>query len=80
MTILRFDIRLRRLTVLPRLLLLVIRLGGQVRAVHAAGGRVDLTIDAPPDVAHRFRPQLDRIVEVVAITDVELDAPPFVGT
>ena len=78
MTSLRFDIQVRRMTVLPRLLLLVIRLGGQVRAMHAADGRLDLAIDAADDVAHRLGPQIRRIVEVTAIEPVNLDAPPFV--
>lgn len=78
MTSLRFDIQLRRMTSLPRLLLLVIRLGGEVRAIHAANGRLDLTIDADDDVAHRMGPQIGRIVDVTAIEAVNLDAPPFV--
>jgi len=77
-TPLRFDIHLRRMMVLPRLLLLVIRLGGQVRRLHAANGRVDLEIDAPPEVAHRFRPYLERVVEVTEIRDVAGDTPDFV--
>lgn len=78
MTTLRFDIRLRRMTVLPRLLLLITRLGGNLRAIHAVDGRIDLTLEAPDPVAHRFGPQLGRIIEVTAITDVPLEAPPFV--
>lgn len=78
MTTLRFDIHLRRMTVLPRLLLLITRLGGELRAIHARDGRIDLTIEAADEVAHRFGPQLARIVEVTALTDVALDAPPFV--
>jgi len=80
MTTLRFNIRLRRMTVLPRMLLLVIRLGGEIRAVDAADGRLDLTIEAPDDVAHRFGPQLERVVEVTAIAAVDLNAPRFVGS
>ena len=80
MTTLRFDIHLRRMTVLPRLLLLITRLGGELRAIHATDGRIDLIIEAPDEVAHRFGPQLDRIVEVTAITDVPVDAPPFAGS
>ena len=80
MTTLRFDIELRRITVLPRVLMLASRLGAVVRAVHADGQRVDLTVEAPDEIAHRLGPQLGRIIEVVEITEVDLGAPPFAGS
>ena len=77
MKTLRFDIHLRRMEVLPRILLLIARLGGTVQAVRAADGRVDLTIETPDEVAHRFGPQIDRIVEVTEVhpLDVTAEAP-----
>jgi len=77
MKTLRFDIHLRRMEVLPRILLLITRLGGTVQAVRAADGRVDLTIETPDEIAHRFGPQIGRIVEVTEIhpLDVAAGAP-----
>jgi hypothetical protein len=62
-----FDIELRRMATLPRLLLLTTRLGGEVRSIHAADGKLELTIDAPEVAAHRFGPQLERIIDVVSL-------------
>jgi len=67
---LTFDIELRRINVLPRILMLVARLGGVVRAVHAEGHVMNLSIDAPIESAHRFGPQLRRVIEVLNVTEV----------
>ena len=67
MKTLHFDIQLRRMSVLPRLLLLTARLGGEVRSINAVDGKLELTIDAPDQAAHRFAPQLDRIVDVISV-------------
>lgn len=67
MKTLRFDIELRRMSTLPRLLLLTTRLGGEVRSINAADGKLELVIDAPEISAHRFGPQLKRIIDVMSI-------------
>lgn len=72
---LTFDIELRRMTVLPRILMLVARLGGVVRVIHAESHAMSLTIDAPIESAHRFGPQLRRVIEVLDVTEVSNDAP-----
>jgi hypothetical protein len=61
------------MSVLPRMLMLIGRLGGTVTYICAADGRVELAIDAPGHVAHRFGPQLDRIVEVTMIRQLGAD-------
>ena len=54
---LTFNIELRRMNALPRILMLVARLGGAVRSVHAESHMMDLSVDAPIESAHRFGPQ-----------------------
>ncbi len=67
---LTLDIELRRMTVLPRILMLAARLGGVVRSVHAADHRMNLSIDAPAECIHRFVPQVRRIIEVLSVTEL----------
>ncbi len=72
---LTFNLELRRMTVLPRILMLVARLGGVVRTVQAEDHSVALSIDTPLECAHRFAPQLQRIIEVLSVTEVTDQAP-----
>ena len=67
MTELRFEITLRTMEALPRLLMLAGRLGGRMRLVLAEDNHVLLEMDAADSLAHRMEPQLGRLVDVVAI-------------
>lgn len=71
---LTFSLELRRMTVLPRILMLVARLGGVVKAVRAESHVMSLSIDAPIESAHRFAPQLRRVIEVLSVTEVTDEA------
>jgi hypothetical protein len=68
---LAFELLVRRLDVLPRLLLMVARLGGEVEHLEAHDGRITLRINAPEITAHRFGPQFQRVVDVLAVTDLQ---------
>jgi len=57
------------MTALARLLLLTTRLGGEIRSVNAVDGKLELVIDAPEHAAHRFGPQLERIVDVISLQE-----------
>ncbi len=70
---LTFNLELRRMTVLPRILMLVARLGGTVCSVRAQSNVMSLSIDAPLECAHRFAPQLRRIIEVLSVTEAADD-------
>jgi hypothetical protein len=72
MQILTFALTLRRMGALPRVLHLIARLGGSVSYISAADGRTNLVICAPPVSAHRFAPQLRRIVDVVDLTELRV--------
>ena len=71
---LTFNMELRRMTALPRILMLVARLGGVVRSVHAESHMMNLSVDAPIESAHRFGPQLRRVIEVLSVTEVTDEA------
>ena len=66
-TILTFAIRLRRMDKLPKLILMVMRLGGDLLFISAADCRITLSIKAHSKNAHMFEPQLARIVDVLDI-------------
>jgi hypothetical protein len=70
MTILTFAMELRRMSSLPRVLMLCQRLGAQVTYLSAAEGSANLVLAAPPEAAHRFAPQLRRIIDVVELTEL----------
>jgi hypothetical protein len=72
MTPLAFELLVRRLDVLPRLLLLVARLGGEVESLEAHDSRVMIRINAPEMTAHRFGPQFKRVVDVLAVNDLQI--------
>jgi hypothetical protein len=74
MNILTFALVLRRMAALPRVLLLVARLGGNVTYVSAADGRANLVVLAPANAAHRFVPQLRRLIDVVELTELRMVA------
>lgn len=92
MKILTFHIMLRRMSVLTKMLMVVSRLGGKVTYLSAVDRRATLVIQAPLISAHRFAPQLRRMVDVLEIielrtngsgmnrkTDNEADARPELG-
>ncbi len=64
MKILTLALTLRRMTALTKVLLHCERLGGTVTFVSAADGRANIVVLAPQQAAHRFAPQLRRIIDV----------------
>jgi hypothetical protein len=75
MKILTFAVLLRRMTALTKVLLHCQRLGGTVTFVSAADGRGNIVVSAPNHAAHRFAPQLRRIVDVLELTELHAVAP-----
>jgi hypothetical protein len=67
---LTFALVLRRSSVLPRLLLLCYRLGGTVTYLSAADEHVSIVLSAPKKNAHRFAPQLRRIIDVLELSEL----------
>ena len=67
MTELRFEITLRTMEALPRILMLAARLGGRVRLMLAQDNHVLFEMDADDSLAHRIGPQLDRLVDVLVL-------------
>lgn len=72
MRILTFAMVLRRMAALPKVLLLVARLGGNVSYVSAADGQMNLVVHAPQAAAHRFAPQLRRIIDVLELHELRM--------
>jgi hypothetical protein len=72
MKVLTFAIVLRRMSTLPKVLLLTARLGGSVTYVSAADGRANIVVRAPEATTHRFAPQLRRIVDVMELKELRM--------
>ncbi|MCP4594189.1 MAG: hypothetical protein GY842_25960 [bacterium] len=72
MEVLTFAVVLRRMSALSRVLLLIARLGGVVRYVSAADGRATVVVGAPQASAHRFAPQMRKIVDVVELQELRM--------
>lgn len=70
MTILTFAMELRRMASLTKVLMLCQRLGAQVTYLSAADRSANLVLSAPAEAAHRFAPQLRRIIDVVELTEL----------
>ncbi len=70
MKILTFAMVLRRMTALTKVLLHCERLRGKVTFVSAADGRANIVVWAPNHAAHRFAPQLRRIMDVLELTEL----------
>ena len=68
MEILTFAMILRRMSALTKVLLLCQRLGATVTYVSAAEGRANIVLSAPRRAAHRFAPQLRRVIDVTDLT------------
>ena len=77
MEILTFALHLRQMSILPKILMLCQRLGGEVTYVSAAEGRANIVVAAPRAAAHRFSPQIRRLIDVLELNElhaVGLDA------
>ena len=72
MRIMTFAMTLKRMSALPKVLLLCDRLGGTVTYVSAADGRANIVLSTPAERAHRFAPQLRRIIDVVDLTELHM--------
>ena len=83
MEILTFALVLGKMSALPKVLLLCQRLGGTVTYVSAADGRANIVVSAPQRCAHRFAPQLRRIIDVLDLTELHMvgvDSPSQLAT
>ena len=72
MKLLTFSIVLRRMSALPKLLQLIARLGGTLTYVSAVDGRANLVVQSPQSAAHRFAPQLRKIVDVMELQELRM--------
>ncbi len=72
MTSLTFAMKLRRMSALPKVLMLCQRLGGKVTYLSAADGQANLVLLTPQDRAHRFAPQFRRLIDVVDLTELHV--------
>ena len=72
MQILTFAINLKRMSMLPKVLMLCERLGGTVTYVSAADGRANIVLSSTKERAHRFAPQLRRIIDVVDLHELHV--------
>ncbi len=70
MEILTFALHLHRMSILPKILMLCQRLGGEVTYVSAADGRANIVVAAPKDASHRFAPQIRRLIDVLELTEL----------
>lgn len=70
MEILTFAMVLRRMSALPKVLMLCQRLGATVTYISAADGRANMVLTAPSHSAHRFAPQVRGIVDVVELLEL----------
>lgn len=75
MKILNFALQLRRMTALPRVLLLIHRLGGTVTYVSAAECRANIVVHAPAGAAHRFAPQVRKLFDVLELNELRMMRP-----
>lgn len=72
MKVLTFAMTLRRMSALPKVLLLCQRLGGAVTYLSAADGRATMVLSAPQAAAHRFAPQLRRLMDVLDLQELQI--------
>ncbi len=70
MTILTFAMHLRRMETLTKVLMLCQRLGGKITYLSAAEGRATIVLSAPRAAAHRFAPQIRRVIDVLELTEL----------
>ena len=79
MKVLTYALILKRMSMLPKVLMLVARLGGTVHFVSATQGKVTLTLVAPESISHRFAPQLRRIVDVIELAECHAEQEDDLG-
>ena len=72
MKIMTFALVLRRMSALPKVLLLMQRLGGEVTYIAASDGKANLVVRAPEHASHRFAPQLRRVVDVLDVSELHM--------
>ncbi|GJM25221.1 MAG: hypothetical protein DHS20C16_16360 [Phycisphaerae bacterium] len=70
MEILTFALHLHRMSILPKILMLCQRLGGEVTYVSAADGRANIVVATPKAAAHRYAPQIRRLIDVLELTEL----------
>ena len=70
MKILTFALVLRRMSALTKVFMLCQRLGGTVTYISAADGRANIVVSTPRRSAHRFEPQLRRIMDVLELIEL----------
>ena len=70
MKILTFALVLRRMSALTKVFMLCQRLGGTVTYISAADGRANIVVSTPRRSAHRFAPQLRRIMDVLELIEL----------
>ncbi len=70
MKILTFALVLRRMSALTNVFMLCQRLGGTMTYISAADGRANIVVSAPQRSAHRFAPQLRRIMDVLELIEL----------
>jgi hypothetical protein len=63
-----FDLELQDMRALLTVLTHLARLGAQVTHIHASANAATIALLVRAETAHRFAPQLDRIVEVIRLT------------
>jgi len=76
MKLMTFAIVLRRMSALPKVLQSIARLGGTLTYVSAVDGRANLVVQSPESAAHRFAPQLRKIVDVVELQELRIVRAP----
>lgn len=75
---LKLVLVLRHIRVLPKLFMLLERLGADCLDVQGnlfpgAGGRVKLTLSCTPSLEHRVKTQLERLLDVSELLEAEHD-------
>ncbi len=68
--ILTFSVVMRRNQALTRMLMLVERLGGKLTYLSAVDKRATLVIEASSAIAHRFGPQIRRMLDVTELIEL----------
>ena len=68
--IVEFSVVMRHTQALTKMLMLVGRLGGKLTYLSAVGKRATLVFEAAPDAAHRFGPQIRRIIDVIELKEL----------
>jgi acetolactate synthase regulatory subunit len=71
MNTMTFGIQIRKMEALPRILMLVHRLGGRVEYLSAAGCNVTLSLSSDSKRSHRFAPQLRKIIDVSSLMQLQ---------